>query len=101
MAKLDMAITHSLTQEDALARIKGLLGDVKVKFADMITDLSEEWDGSSGKFSFKAKGMAVSGKLTVESSAVKISSEELPFLVSLAKPRIEQMIRERASTLLA
>ena len=45
--------------------------------------------------------MAISGTLTVEGSVVKISSEELPFLVSLAKPRIEQMIRERANTLLA
>ena len=101
MARLDMTIDHGLNQEDALLRIKGLLGDVKIQFAHMITELSEEWNGSSGKFSFKAKGMAISGTLTVEGSVVKISSEELPFLVSLAKPRIEQMIRERANTLLA
>lgn len=96
-----MTINHGLTQEDALVRIKGLLEDLKVQFADMITDLNEEWNGSSSKFRFKAKGMAISGTLAVEDSAVRISSEELPFLVSLAKPRIEKMIRERANTLLA
>ena len=96
-----MTINHGLTQEDALVRVKGLLGDLKTQFANMITDLKEEWKDSSCKFSFKAKGMAISGTLAVEGSAVKISSEELPFLLSLAKPRIEQMIRERANTLLA
>ena len=41
MARLDMTIDHGLNQEDALLRIKGLLGDVKIQFAHMITELSE------------------------------------------------------------
>ena len=100
MPKLNMSVSHSLTQEEAVKRIKNLLNDVKTQFADKIRDLHEEWDGNVGKFDFSAMGFPVSGTLTVKTSQVDISGH-LPFAAILFKGKIESTIRERAETLLA
>ncbi|MCX6813160.1 MAG: polyhydroxyalkanoic acid system family protein [Candidatus Azambacteria bacterium] len=100
MAKLNMAVSHRLTQDEAVTRVKTLLGEVKNQFADKISDLREEWNGNTGKFSFSAMGFSVSGTLTVKSSEVELSGT-LPFAASFFKGKIESTIRERAQALLA
>ncbi|KKP85692.1 MAG: hypothetical protein UR88_C0010G0014 [Candidatus Nomurabacteria bacterium GW2011_GWA1_35_8] len=99
MAKLSIVVSHRLSQDEALKRIKTLLSEVKIQFADKISDLREEWNDNTGKFSFSAMGFAVSGILTVNPSAVELSGN-LPFAVSFFKGKIESTIRERAETLL-
>jgi hypothetical protein len=100
MAKFNMAVPHKLSQDEALRRIKALLGEVKMQFSDKISDLREEWDGNTGKFSFSAMGFSVSGTLTVNPSGVELSGN-LPFAAALFKRKIQSTIRERAETLLA
>ncbi len=95
-----MAIPHHLTQGEALKRVKTLLGEVKSQFADKISDLREEWNGNTGKFSFSAMGLSVSGTLTVNHREMELSGD-LPFAASFFGEKIESMIRERAETLLA
>jgi hypothetical protein len=99
MPKLNMAVSHSLTQDEAVKRIKNLLNDVKTQFADKISDLHEEWDGNIGKFNFLAIGFPVSGTLTVKTSQVEISGN-LPFAAMLFKGKIDSVIKDRAETLL-
>jgi len=100
MPILHMAITHSLTQDDAIKRIKNLLKDVKSQYADKISDLHEEWDGNRGKFNFSVMGFPVSGILTVKMSQIEISGN-LPFAAIFLKGKIESAIRNCAETLLA
>lgn len=100
MAKLNMAVSHRLTQDEAVKRIKTLLGEVKNQFTDKISDLREEWDGNTGKFSFSVMGSSISGTLTVKPLEVELSGN-LPFVASFFKGKIESTIRERAETLLA
>ncbi len=100
MPKLDMTIPHHLSQDEALKRIKGLLGEVKTGFAAKISDLREEWNGNSGKFSFSAMGFSVSGTLIVKSSEMELSGN-LPFAATFFKGKIESTIRERAEELFA
>ena len=100
MAKLNMAVSHHLTQDEATRRIKSLLGEVKSQFADKISDLREEWNGNAGKFSFSAMGFAVSGTLIVKPAEVELSGN-LPFAASFFKGKIESTIRERAQALLS
>ena len=100
MPKLYMTITHHLSQDEALKRIKGLLGDVKTQFADKISDLRERWNGNAGGFSFSAKGLSVSGTLTVKPSEVELFGD-LPFAATFFRGKIESTIRERAGRLLA
>ena len=100
MAKLNIVVPHHLTQDEAVGRIKKLLGEVKSQFADKISELHEEWNGSIGKFSFSAMGFSISGTLAVKPSSVELSGD-LPFMASFFKSDIESTIRERAETLLA
>ena len=99
MPELNMSVPHRLPQEEALRRIQGLLGEVKTQFADKISNLREEWNGSSGSFSFSAMGFSVSGTLTVSPSEVELSGD-LPLAAAFFKGKIEVMIRERAEALL-
>ena len=100
MAKLNMAISHHLTQDEAVKRIQSLLGKVKVQFTDKISDLREEWHGNTGKFSFSAMGFSVSGTLVVKPTKVEILGN-IPFTASFFKGKIESVIREQAEAILA
>ena len=100
MPSFNMAVSHSLSQDEAVKRIKRLLNGVKTQFADRISDLHEEWDGNTGTFNFSAMGFPVSGTLTVNTSQVEISGN-LPFAAMLFKKKIESTIKDRAETLLA
>lgn len=100
MAKLNIVVSHCLTQEEAVKRIKTLLGEVKTQFSDKISNLIEEWNGNTGKFSFSAMGFSISGILTVKPAGVELSGN-LPFAATFFKGKIESTIRERAETLLA
>ncbi len=99
MPKLGLAVSHSLTQEEAVKRIRDLLNEVKTQFAGKISDLHEEWDENTGTFDFSAMGFPVSGTLTVQASQVEISGN-LPFAAMLFKGKIEAAIKDRATTLL-
>lgn len=100
MASLNITLQHRLAQEEALARVKRLLGELKVSHADKISNLQERWNGNVGSFSFTAMGFSVSGTLTVKPSTVELTGK-LPFAANFFKGKIENVIRERAQTLLA
>ena len=100
MPSLDIDIPHNLPQEEALSRIKNLLTDAKKNHGDKIDNLSEQWNGNTGEFSFKAKGFDISGTLTVKPSVVELRGK-IPFAVSLFKGTITNMINSQASKLLA
>ncbi|MEI6809099.1 MAG: polyhydroxyalkanoic acid system family protein [bacterium] len=100
MPALEMTVAHSLTQDEALRRIKTMLADLRAKHADQITDLNENWDGDTGTFRLSAMGFTVSGKISVKPSEVAICGE-LPFAASLFKSTIESTIRRQTETLLA
>lgn len=101
MAILDVAVPHSLSQEEALRRIKKILESLKRDHSDMINDLSETWDGFIGTFSFSVKGRRLSGTLTVTPYQIRLMSKKLPFGSGLFIGRAEQMIRQKAEEILA
>ena len=43
MANFKMSIQHKLTQEEAMNRIKTLLGDVRKQYGGSIDKLEEKW----------------------------------------------------------
>ena len=99
MANLNITIPHSLPQEEAIKRIKKLLGEMKKQYVDKISNLHEEWKGNSAKFSFSAMGSMVSGTLTVDSSQVKLEGK-LPIIAMFFKGEIEKIICQQATELL-
>jgi hypothetical protein len=100
MATLEMSIPHRLPREEALKRIKTLLSETRKDHGDKISDLTEEWNGDTGHFSFNAKGFDISGTLAVTDSAVEVHGK-IPIAVSLFKGTITKMINEKASELLS
>ena len=100
MPKSTVSIDHSLGQDVALERIKGMLGQVKENYGSQVSDLQEDWTDHGGTFSFKAMGFKISGDLTVTDSKVMIDAE-YPWAAKPFQGTIETTIRERAERLLA
>ena len=100
MPKFSIKVPHNLTQDDALKRIQGLLGELKGQFSEKISNLSEEWMGNTNTFSFSVMGFSVSGALIVKHSEIEISGN-LPLMAIPFKSKIESTIIERTKTLLA
>jgi hypothetical protein len=100
MSTLKLNIPHSLSEEEALDRIKKLLGNLKEEQKDKISNVKESWHDNKGAFSFTAKGFDLSGHIQVNASDIQISSR-LPFAVSLFKNQISNLIQEKAKELLA
>lgn len=100
MPKMSVVVPHQLTQDEAMGRIRRLLGEVKTDYGDKVTDLKESWSGNRGEFGFKAMGFAVSGTLDVKPGEVALNGN-LPFAALPFKSKIETTIRDRATQLLA
>src|SRR5689334_328498 len=96
MSKLSLNIPHSQTQEEALSRVKQLLGRLQEEQKGTITDVKENWDGPNGNFSFAAKGFNIAGSIQVKDKEVLLESD-LPFAVSLFKGQIASIITEKAN----
>lgn len=100
MSALNLNIPHNLAKEEAVARIKNLLGSLKEEHKDNFSNLKEKWEGDTASFSFTAKGFDLAGNIIVNDNNVEINSK-LPFAVSLFKGMISEMITRQAKALLA
>ena len=95
-----MSVAHRLSAEEALKRVKTILGDLQKRYADKISGLHEKWDGDTGTFSFSAMGCKVSGTLVVKDGKATLSYE-LPWTAKLFRGTIEEKILEQAHIKLA
>jgi len=100
MPKLSMETPHELGREEATHRLKHGFSFVRSNFHGQLSDVSEQWDGNTLKFGFKAMGMKVSGNVTVEDSRVKLDAD-LPLAAVMFKGVIEQRLRKELDRLLA
>ncbi|CAA9577067.1 MAG: Putative polyhydroxyalkanoic acid system protein (PHA_gran_rgn) [uncultured Thermomicrobiales bacterium] len=100
MANLEVTVAHRLGEAEAASRVRRLLGEMKTRHADRFTDLREEWDGNTGRFSARAMNFNLAGTLAVGPDRVDVRGD-LPFAARPFKGRIETMIREELGRLLA
>ena len=100
MSKLSLSIPHTLTQEEALSRVKQMLSRIQEEQKGTVTNVQENWNGNNGSFSFTAKGFTIAGTIQVKENEVQLESD-LPFAVALFKGQIASMITEKAKALLA
>lgn len=100
MSSIDIDIPHQLSQEEALGRIKNLLSETKKQHGEMVENLSEQWNGNTGHFSFTVKGFDIEGTLSVTPSVVALRSK-VPFAVSLFKGTISKLVTDKAQELLS
>jgi hypothetical protein len=66
----------------------------------MVSDVSEQWQDNVCQFQFNAKGFNISGTLTVTDNSVDIVAD-VPFLVSMFKGKIQEVVSKEAGKLLA
>jgi hypothetical protein len=97
--KSTVNVPHQLGKDEALNRIKGILGKAKEQYGDRISDLKENWSDDGGTFSFKAMGFKISGEMKVTDTDVSIVGD-YPFAAIPFKGTIESTLRERAERLL-
>lgn len=100
MPNIEMSIPHSIGKDEALSRIKKLLGNVQSKFSGQIKDVKEEWNDNEGSFSFSVMSMPVSGKLTVNNNDVALDGK-LPMAAALFQGKIKEVIMEEAKKVLS
>jgi hypothetical protein len=100
MPSLNLAIPHSLTQEEAIARLQRHIEMAKQMYGAHVSNLNEQWSGNVLNYGFSAMGMATSGTLRVEEGVVQIDSK-LPLAAVMFRGRIEDTVRNQLGQILA
>ena len=100
MASLKFEIPHQLSQEEALTRIKKLLGNLKRDQQDKISNVKEQWNNETGNFEFTAMGFDLSGVINVNADSISIDAK-VPLAVTPFKGAIKQVIEKKARELLS
>ena len=100
MPSIQVTVHHKLTEHEAMSRIKNLVTQLKDEHGNKVTNVEEEWHARSGKFSFTFHGFDLSGTLNLHPGTVEIHGK-LPLAVSIFRGKIKDVIKEKASELLA
>ena len=100
MASFKMSIPHGLTKEEALARIKQLLGKLQQEQKNIVSNVQEKWTGDTGAFKFTAKGYDLAGNIRVQDSNILLDAT-IPFAVSLFQGSIKKLISSKSQELLS
>jgi hypothetical protein len=100
MAKFNMVVLHRLAQSEALRRIQNEIEALKGQHDNKLTGLRDNWDNNMYAFQGSAMGFSASGVMMVKPFQVEIDAD-LPWLATFIKGRIETVIRERLTVLLA
>jgi len=100
MPSIQVTVHHKLTEHEAMERIKNLVTQLKHEHGNKVSNMNEEWHARSGKFSFTFHGFALSGMVELHPGTVEIHGK-LPLAVSLFRGKIKEVIKEKASELLA
>lgn len=100
MPSLKIDVPHTLTQDEALARVQRLLTQVKSQYAEQIQQVDEQWEQFQGRFLLKVMGMKSEGTVRIEEAAVRIDSK-IPLAAWVMKGQIETAIRTHLGKLLS
>ena len=84
-------VEHKLGQEEATARLKKLLDQVRKQYSDFVTELQGDWAENVLTFSLTTYGFKIDGTLTVEDQLARLSGN-LPFAALVFRGKIEQSI---------
>ena len=100
MPNLTVSVSHQLSQNEALRRIKRAVAQAKKQYSEKIDQLSESWEDYVGTFIASAMKQKASGTVNVKPTDVTVEIA-LPFFASVFKPKIESGIRDALTRILA
>lgn len=100
MSSSKVTVPHELGKDEALRRIKAILGKAQGDGGGRLSDVQETWTGDGGSYSFKVAGFKVSGSIEVRDTDVEIDVN-YPLAARPFKETIETTLRDRAESVLA
>ena len=92
---MKIEIPYECTKEEAKARIRNMLQNLKEKFADRINNVQESWLEDKGTFSLAMGPFSTSGSIAVTEDVVEIDLS-IPFIAGLYKNQIRSVIESQA-----
>jgi hypothetical protein len=94
MPGLVVSVSHQLSQDEALRRIRVAVVQAKAQYSDKINDVRDSWSSFLGVFEVSGMGQKASGTVAVNPSDVTVQIT-LPFaaLISNRKSNLEFVTR--------
>ncbi len=96
---MKVELNHDLGTEKGITCAEKILAGLAEEHKGEFSDLKQEISGNTVKFSLKAKGMNLSGKISVFEDTVVIESK-LPFAARMFQGMIEEMIKDNADRMM-
>ena len=100
MPRLTLETPHELGREEAVRRLKEKFGAAREAYSGQVGEMSEQWDDHTLSFGFTVLGMAISGTMAVDDSAVKLDTN-LPLAAIMFRGTIEERARAELAALLS
>jgi putative polyhydroxyalkanoate system protein len=100
MPKFNVQVPHSLTREEARARLERFADRLQQKFQTQVSDLDQSWEDDTLRFRFKTYGIPLSGGIAVNDASLDVDGD-LPFTAMMFRGKIESSIREELEKLVA
>lgn len=100
MPSLTITVPHTLEPQEAAERLKRLIESVKEQYGSHLSELHEDWSGTTGNFRVGAMGFKSTGTVEVRPTEVHIQGS-LPFAAVMFKGKIEDAIRQQVEKRLA
>ncbi|NPA45279.1 MAG: hypothetical protein GXO49_07085 [Chlorobi bacterium] len=97
---MKVTVEHNFTQETAIDCAENIFKNLSEKFKDEFSNLQQTRNDNEISFSFKIRGMNVSGKMTITENDVTVESK-LPFAARMFQGMIENKIKENAEKMMA
>lgn len=97
-SNLKVSVHHSLSQHEALRRVKAWAARLSAEYSDR-AKIAQNWDTSGGAFRVAGANQDVTGTVMVKSPEVTIELILSPFLLAF-KRVIEPKIREALTKIL-
>ncbi len=100
MPNMTVSIPHQLSRPEAKNRVEQLITQLRSQFGAQASQVEERWEGDTLHFAVKAMGMAVSGTVAVQDTAVFLDIA-LPFALAMLSGGVKKRIEEEGRRLLA
>jgi uncharacterized protein (DUF608 family) len=100
MPDLIVAVSHLLSQDEALRRVQMTLAEAKAQYSENLGDLRETWNGYVGAYFLSAMSQQTSATVTVNPSEVTVQMK-LPWFALGFEPVIESKITDVLNKILA
>ncbi len=100
MPKIEISEQHDLGADEASARVRNLVQQMRVRYGDKMSDVDEWWSGHGGGLSFKIMGAQVKGETDVSDRDVRVRVN-VPLTAMMFRGAIETAVRDELRACLA